>query len=563
MTKRIFTGIMVVSLLTMLVCTGLVMGVMYDYLGEKIDDELKDEAKMVEAALSTFGTDYLDAVKDTDDLQSRITLIASNGDVLFDSDANSDEMANHIERDEVKAALAEGEGYAVRHSNTMSQDTRYYAMRLADGNILRLASSHYSQVALVLDTFGIVLVIVVILIALSAVISARITRGIVKPINDIDLDSPDITENYDELVPLLHRIHQQNSKIRGQMQNLKKQQNEFKIITENMNEGLIIIDKDMEILSYNTGALKLLEADDCTKTDTVFKLNRSEAFRTAVCEALNGRHFRTELTVKETVCEIIANPVYDKDKVTGAILIILDITEKERGEKLRREFTSNVSHELKTPLTSIYGVSDMLTGDLVRPEDVKAFAGTIKEESARLIALIEDIIKLSQLDEDTVPDEKGAVDILGIAKDVVRRLSSKAADENVRVTVEGDDTMVYGVESIVDQILYNLCENAIKYNKEGGSVQIKVSTVGTNCLLTVKDTGIGIPKSELKRVFERFYRVDKSHSKATGGTGLGLSIVKHAVAYLDGEIDIDSTVGEGTEINIKFRLFDSYQSGAY
>lgn len=553
MTKRIFTGIILVSLVTMLACTGLVMGVMYDYLGQKIDDELRDEAKMVEIALSSGGVEYLEKIDEAEDIESRITLIKSDGQVLFDSEANSDEMGSHLEREEVKEALSEGEGYAIRHSNTLAQDTRYYALKMDNGDILRLSSSHYSQMALVLDTFGMVLVIVVILIALGAVISARITRGIIKPINDIDLDSPDIKENYEEIVPLLHRIHQQNNKIKKQMENLKKQQNEFKIITENMAEGLIIIDKDMEILTYNSSAIRMLAAEECSRAENVLRLNRSEAFRTAVKESLNGNHCTTVLSLEESVCEIIANPVYDGGKVTGAILIIIDITEKERGEVLRREFTSNVSHELKTPLTSIYGVSDMLSGDLVRPEDVKTFASTIKEESARLISLIEDIIKLSQLDENTVLDENQPLDVLGIAKDVARRLKSKADEGHVALEVSGSAVRIMGVESILDEIIYNLCDNAIKYNKEGGSVRISVKLLDGDCLLTVKDTGIGIPRSDIKRVFERFYRVDKSHSKATGGTGLGLSIVKHAVAYLGGQLDIESSEGEGTEINIKFK----------
>ena len=553
MTKRIFTGIILVSLVTMLACTGLVMGVMYDYLGQKIDDELRDEAKMVEIALSSGGVEYLEKIDEAEDIESRITLIKSDGQVLFDSEANSDEMGSHLEREEVKEALSEGEGYAIRHSNTLAQDTRYYALKMDNGDILRLSSSHYSQMALVLDTFGMVLVIVVILIALGAVISARITRGIIKPINDIDLDSPDIKENYEEIVPLLHRIHQQNNKIKKQMENLKKQQNEFKIITENMAEGLIIIDKDMEILTYNSSAIRMLAAEECSRAENVLRLNRSEAFRTAVKESLNGNHCTTVLSLEESVCEIIANPVYDGGKVTGAILIIIDITEKERGEVLRREFTSNVSHELKTPLTSIYGVSDMLSGDLVRPEDVKTFASTIKEESARLISLIEDIIKLSQLDENTVLDENQPLDVLGIAKDVARRLKSKADEGHVTLEVYGSAVRIMGVESILDEIIYNLCDNAIKYNKAGGSVQISVKLLDGDCLLTVKDTGIGIPRSDIKRVFERFYRVDKSHSKATGGTGLGLSIVKHAVAYLGGQLDIESSEGEGTEINIKFK----------
>ena len=552
MTKRIFTGIILVALISMLVGTGLVMGVVYDYLGEKIDNELHDEALMVQTALKLEGENYLDVLKAAETLDSRITLISYNGEVLFDSEVSPSSMENHMGREEIEEAVLQGEGYAVRHSATISKDTRYYALKMDDGNILRVASEHYSQLALILDTFGVVIIIIAIMMGLGIIISARITRGIIKPVNDIDLDAPVIPDGYDELAPLLQRINQQNKKIQGQMSNLKKQQNEFNIITQNMSEGLLMIDKDKEILTYNKSALSLLDAEDCNQSGSVLQLNRSEAFRNSVEKALDGKHHREMLVVGESICEIIANPVLDKGKVTGAVLLIIDVTEKEKGEHLRREFTSNVSHELKTPPTSIYGVSDMLTTGLVKQEDVAGFAGTIKEESARLISLIEDIIKLSQLDEESIPHEKHPVDVYGVAQDVIRRLDAKAKRENVKVTLSGSSVSIKGIESVVDEILYNLCENAIKYNKPEGTVDVQVNRIGDECIIKIEDTGIGIPKADLSRVFERFYRVDKSHSKATGGTGLGLSIVKHAVSYLDGTISIESTENIGTRIILKF-----------
>ena len=552
MTRRIFIGIILVSLISMLVGTGLVMGVVYDYLGEKIDNELHDEALMVQTALNLAGDNYLEVLKENETLDSRITLVSHNGEVIFDSEVSPASMDNHMGREEIEEALLYGEGYAVRHSVTISKDTRYHALKLDDGNILRLASEHYSQLALILDTFGVVVIIIAIMMGLGIIISARITRGIIKPVNDIDLDAPVIPDGYDELAPLLQRINQQNKKIQGQMTNLKKQQNEFNIITQNMSEGLLMIDKDKEILTYNKSALSLLDAEDCNQSGSVLQLNRSESFRNAVEKALDGKHHREMLTVGETICEIISNPVLDKGEVTGAVLLIIDVTEKEKGEHLRREFTSNVSHELKTPLTSIYGVSDMLTTGLVKQEDVAGFAGTIKEESARLISLIEDIIKLSRLDEESIPHEKHPVDVYEVAQDVIKRLEAKAKKEDVTVTLSGSYVSINGIESVVDEILYNLCENAIKYNKPKGSVDIKVNRIGNECIIKIEDTGIGIPKADLGRVFERFYRVDKSHSKATGGTGLGLSIVKHAVSYLDGTIDIESVENIGTRIILKF-----------
>jgi len=553
MTKKILTGVISVSLIIMLVCVGLVMGIMYDYMGEKINEQLKNEAIIIEEAWAMGGQEYLDILGKRADMGSRVTVIAAGGKVLFDSMADSAAMENHFEREEVQEAIIEGEGYAIRTSFTLEQDTRYYARRMADGSIIRTSVNHYSQLALLLDTFGMVILTVVVLIVISVVISYRVARAIIKPINDIDLDNPDISENYEELGPLLHRIHHQNIRIKKQMENLRKNREEFNIITENMSEGLIIIDKDMEVLTYNRSALEMLSGRSEGGFDgSVLKLNRSEPFRKAVSEALAGRNAQELLEVGSYVCEVISNPVREKGIVSGAVLIILDITKKAEGERLRREFTSNVSHELKTPLTSIYGVSDMIAGGMVKAEDVQGFARTIKEESSRLITLINDIIDLSQLDENTVPKEKVPVDMAEVAGDVVDRLYQKAAENSVTMTFEGEPAEILAVEYILDEIIYNIVENAIKYNKPGGRVDVSVKKIGTESILTVKDTGIGIPAADRERVFERFYRVDKSHSRQIGGTGLGLSIVKHAVAYLGGTIEMESEEGKGTTVLVIF-----------
>lgn len=558
MTKKIFTGVISVSLIIMLVCVGLVMGIMYDYMGQKLDDQLKAEAVLVEEGWKTGGQEYLDQLEQQRNMKSRVTVLSANGNVLYDSAADSSKMENHMQREEVKEALAEGEGYATRTSYTLSADMRYYAKKMDDGSIVRIAISHNSQMKLLLDTSGMIILTLAVLVALSGIISYRVAKAIIKPINDIDLDNPDITETYDELGPLLHRIHQQNTSIRIQMANLRKAREEFNIITENMNEGLLIIDKDTEILSYNPEALRMLRrgGDDIYQADftegSVFRLNRSEPLRNAVNAALSGKSKRQYMESGGQTYEIIANPVKDEHQITGAILIIMDVTERERGERLRREFTSNVSHELKTPLTSIYGVSDMLQSGLVKDEDIKDFAGTIKKESSRLISLIDDIIRLSQLDENTILQEMETVDLWEITQQAVMRLSGKAEENQVDVRCAGVQTGIKGVEYIVDEIVYNLCENAIKYNKKGGEVKITVRKEGGKSILTVADTGIGIPKEDQARVFERFYRVDKSHSRKIGGTGLGLSIVKHAVSYLGGEIFLESVEGEGTTITVTF-----------
>ena len=553
MTKKILAGVIGVSLVIMLVCVGLVMGIMYDYMGEKIDEQMASEAILAEEAWLTGGEAFLDRMEDRPDIKSRITLIDSQGKVLYDSVADQSSMENHMEREEVKEALTEGIGKASRTSYTLAEDTRYYAKKTADGNIVRISTSHYSQLGLLLDTFGMIIITVAVLIMLSVFISYRVARAIIKPINDIDLDNPDINENYEELGPLLHRIHQQNNRIKRQMEKLRKSREEFNIITKNMSEGLIIIDKDTEILTYNRSATEMLGGGDGRQIEgSVLKLNRSEPFRKAVSEALEGNNSQVYLTEGEATYEIISNPVREEEEVTGAILIVMDVTEREKGEKLRREFTSNVSHELKTPLTSIYGVSDMLASGMVKAEDVAGFAGTIKEESARLISLIDDIIKLSRLDESTVPQETEIIDVFGSVRDVVRRLSGKASENDIELSFSGEPSEIKGVQHILDEIVYNICENAIKYNRPGGFVKVSVRNEGSESLITVADNGIGIPKADRERVFERFYRVDKSHSKQIGGTGLGLSIVKHGVIYLGGKINLESEEGVGTVITVGF-----------
>ena len=553
MTKKILAGVIGVSLVIMLVCVGLVMGIMYDYMGEKIDEQMASEAILAEEAWLTGGEAFLDRMEDRPDIKSRITLIDSQGKVLYDSVADQSSMENHMEREEVKEALTEGIGKASRTSYTLAEDTRYYAKKTADGNIVRISTSHYSQLGLLLDTFGMIIITVAVLIMLSVFISYRVARAIIKPINDIDLDNPDISENYEELGPLLHRIHQQNNRIKRQMEKLRKSREEFNIITKNMSEGLIIIDKDTEILTYNRSATEMLGGGDGRQIEgSVLKLNRSEPFRKAVSEALEGNNSQVYLTEGDATYEIISNPVREEEEVTGAILIVMDVTEREKGEKLRREFTSNVSHELKTPLTSIYGVSDMLASGMVKAEDVAGFAGTIKEESARLISLIDDIIKLSRMDESTVPQETEIIDVCGSARDVVSRLSGKASENKVELSFEGEPSEIKGVQHILDEIVYNICENAIKYNRPGGFVKVSVRNEGSESLITVADNGIGIPKTDRERVFERFYRVDKSHSKQIGGTGLGLSIVKHGVIYLGGKINLESEEGVGTVITVGF-----------
>jgi len=553
MTKKIFTGIVAVALVVLLCCTGLIMGVMYDYLGTQIYLDLESEAQLVAAALQMEKDSYLVHVKGMENTNTRITLIEEDGKVLYDSHADEEGMENHLEREEIQEALEDGEGRAVRESETMTRETRYYAMKLEDGRILRVSTDHYTQLGMILDTIGMVVVIVAVLFAMALASSHLITKLIVKPINDINLNHPDLDSSYEELAPLLQRIHYQNSKIRSQMEHLRRRQEEFNIITENMSEGLLIVDRDMEILTHNQSVLQILGAEKKSWNGIhALHMNRSEPFRTSVEAALKGTHCRQQMVLAGETYEILASPVMSKDKITGAVLIIMDVTEREVGERMRREFTSNVSHELKTPLTSIYGVSDMLSSGLVKPEDVEQFAVTIKEEASRLISLIDDIMQLSRLDENQITKEKEDVDIHLLAEDVLARLGRKAQEAGVSLHLEGCSAVVHGIDYILDEIIFNLCENAVKYNRRGGKVRVFTGMELGHVVLRVTDTGIGIPKEELDRVFERFYRVDKSHNKQISGTGLGLSIVKHGAAYHGGTIHLESSEGVGTAVTVKF-----------
>lgn len=553
MTKKIFTGIMAVALVVMICCAGLIMGVMYDYLGSQIYLDLENEAQLVSAGVDANGMEYLQHMKECGNLTSRITIIEEDGTVSFDSQASENVMENHGKREEVLEAMEDGEGWAVRDSETMAKETRYYAIRQEDGSVLRISTDHYSQLGLILDTMGMIVVIVGVLFALATAISHMITSHIVKPINDIDLNHPVIQDNYEELDPLLQRIDQQNIRIKYQMEKLRRRQEEFNIITENMSEGLLIIDTQMEVLTHNQSVLRILGATNqqCSGIHA-FQLNRSEPFRTAVEQALKGIHSRQKMIIGGETYEILSNPVLNKGKISGAVIIIMNVTEREVGERMRREFTSNVSHELKTPLTSIYGVSDMLASGIVKSEDVTSFANTIKEESSRLISLINDIMQLSKLDENQVPQEHADVEIHALAGDVLRRLGRKAEEMQVSLQLDGTPAVVNGIDSILDEIVYNLCENAIKYNRKDGKVTVYTGVEQGRAVLRVSDTGIGIPKDDVQRVFERFYRVDKSHNKQIPGTGLGLSIVKHGVSYHNGTVHLESTEGVGTTVTVRF-----------
>lgn len=552
MTKRIFLSTITVVVSVLLLSMALITGVLYEHFQKIQMDQLEVTEEFVEQGITLDGMDYLKNLNEND---CRITWIAADGTVLYDNQFDASQMENHKNREEVKQAMEGSAGTSFRQSTTVSERTMYYAKRMQDHTVLRLSVSQSSVLFLLGGMLSPICFILLAACILSGVLSYRVSKKIVHPLSELDLKHPEQVETYDELSPFLQRIAAQNREIEHRVRELKKQQQEFSMITENMSEGLFVIDRNYQILSYNKSAVQIFSIENEPIGQNLLAVNRSQEFREAVDSVLQGRNTQKKLTLNGRVYQIIANSVCSPDseqELVGAVLLVLDITEKEEQERYRREFTANVSHELKTPLTSISGIAEIIRNGIVRPEDIPHFAGKIYDESQRLITLIGDIIKLSQLDEDQVPLERESVDLLEISRDVVQQLSSVAKKNGVSLVAGGTHGSVYGVRQVLSEMVYNLCENAVKYNQKGGRVSVDVKQSDAAITLTVKDTGIGIPKAEQSRVFERFYRVDKSHSKAVGGTGLGLSIVKHGAALHHAVIELNSEVGEGTEIKLIF-----------
>ena len=552
MTRKIFQSMIAVVVSVLLLSLALITGVLYEHFESAMLDQMRTTASFVEQGVKEDGMKYLDEMSSS---QCRITWIEADGTVKFDNRSDPSTMENHADRAEVKEALENESGTSIRRSSTLSEHTLYYAKRMQDGTVLRLAMSQRSVLFLMGGMISPVVFIFLAACALAGVLSYRVSKKIVKPLGSIDLQHPEQVETYDELSPFLQRIAAQNREIRSQMEEIRKQQQEFSMITENMSEGLFVVDRNYQILSYNRSAVRIFGMAPESVPENLLAVNRSEGFRSVVDSALKGRHAQENLELDGRVYQIIASPVCQQEDaldLVGAVILTLDVTEKEAQEQYRREFTANVSHELKTPLTSISGIAEIIRNGIVRPEDIPHFAGKIYDEAQRLITLIGDIIKLSRLDENQVPMERESVDLLETARDVVQQLASVARKNGVTLVTNGSHGVVNGVRQVLGEMVYNLCENAVKYNRPGGRVWVDVRQAADHVELCVKDTGIGIPAAEQGRIFERFYRVDKSHSKAVGGTGLGLSIVKHGAALHHAAIHVDSEPGEGTAITLTF-----------
>ena len=549
MTKKIFKSNIVVAAAVLIFGIACVMAILYQHFGKEINGELKKEASYLSYGVEQEGIDYLKQINEKDD---RITYIAEDGTVLYDNMADAESMENHSERKEVQEALKTGSGYAERTSKTLAQKTIYYALRLPDHSVLRVSSTQFSTFVLLMELIPPIIGIIIVMLIIAVIVSAHMANKIVEPINNLDLEHPEDNQVYDEVGPLLSKIYKQNRQIKNQLEAARRNQEEFGIITENMQEGLLVIDSYTMILSGNSSVWKMFQIKDPKIGDSVYSLDRNEDFRMLIEQVLKGQHGSVLLHLGNEAIQMIANPVTREHKVVGAVLLLMNETEKVEREQLRREFSANVSHELKTPLTSISGFAEIIQDGLVRAEDIKKFAGRIYDEAQRLITLVEDTIKVSQLDEGENPYEWEQLDAYTVVKDVCGRLKDIAAKKNVHLYIDGDKTMLCTVRPILDEIIYNLCDNGIKYNRDDGTVSIHLREMGENVEVRVKDNGIGIPGEDQNRVFERFYRVDKSHSKAIGGTGLGLSIVKHGVTFLGGTIKMVSEVGKGTEVTLTF-----------
>ena len=540
---------MFVCALVLAVGLAAVMGILYSNFDGQMRKELSKEATYLAYGVEQQGLDYLKNIKDK---SARITYIDQDGTVLFDNEADVSEMKNHSDRTEFQKAEKYGAGESSRYSDTLSEKTIYYALRLKDGTVLRVSGTQDSVLALVENLIFPLCGLLCLMLILSGIMASAISKRIVKPINELDLESPEENQIYEELSPLLSKIHRQNREIQNQLELAKQQQEEFSLITENMQEGLIVIDKYTMILSANSSAWNLFHMDRVCQGESVYCLDREEEFRHAIEQVLSGEHTELVLKLNGSDIQLIANPVIRDKKTEGAVVLLVNVTEKLERESLRREFSANVSHELKTPLTSISGFAEIMQGGLVKCEDIPQFAGRIYKESHRLLQLVEDVIQISQLDEEKTSYTWESVDVYQVCKNAFESLKEKAKRLNVHLYICGERMKMEAVRTLLEEAIYNVCDNAIKYNRNDGSVSVFLTQTAQEIHIVVKDTGVGIPKEDQDRVFERFYRVDKSHSKEIGGTGLGLSIVKHAVGALKGSVILRSEEGNGTEICMKF-----------
>ena len=544
MENKIFQSTVLVAALVLLATLVCIMGCLYSYFDDAQISQLKDELRIAAVGTEQNGIAFLSELDSGD---YRLTWISADGTVRYDTSVDETQMGNHADREEIREALANGTGDAFRRSDTLVERTIYEAIRLKDGSVLRISASQQIMRMLILGMLHPMCLVALLSIMLSLILANRMSGKIIEPLNNLDLDHPLANHTYEELSPLLKRLHQQHLQIDHQMRKLQRKADEFEQITSHMQEGLVVLDKERRIRSINPSARRIFSADENCVGESFFGINRSDALRQTLGRALEHGHGSTVMEVESREYRFDVSSILSGGKLLGAVMLVFDVTEQRNAERTRREFSANVSHELKTPLQGIIGSAELLGSGMVQESDQPRFIGHIRNEATRLVSLIEDIIRLSQLDEGVaMPTEE--VDLLAVAGEVQEILRDSAAKKDVTVTVSGAGFTVTGVRRMLQETVYNLCDNAIKYNVPGGSVNIHVE----DRKLTVRDTGIGIPAEHQSRVFERFYRVDKSHSKASGGTGLGLSIVRHAASYHKASLNLESEPGKGTAITLTF-----------
>ena len=549
MTKRIFHSICLVALGVFVACIALFMGVLYAHFSDVQEAQLSTQTALVAQAVANEGIEYFSGL-DTD--EDRITWIGPDGAVLYDNKSDSDEMENHLEREEVRKALATGSGESSRYSSTLMERALYAARRLPDGTVIRLSVSHNTVLRLLLDMLQPICILIVIALVLSLILASRLSKQIVKPLNELNLNEPLKNNEYDELAPLLHRINTQQRQIRAQSEELRQKQSEFETVTSGMAEGIVLLNRKMDVLGINSAAAKLFHTDNLCVGKSILSVSRSLDLQSVLVKAEGGQRAETRMDIDGGTYQLTASPVFSDGMVSGIILLLLNVTERENAEQMRREFTANVSHELKTPLHTIAGSAELLAGGMVKDSDLASFYARIHDEALRMIHLIEDIIRLSHLDEGADDMNREEVDLFALAGETIKVLSATAESEHIALTAEGESAVITGIPQLLQSIIYNLCDNAIKYNRSYGSVTVTVENRADRAVLSVADTGIGIPPEHQERIFERFYRVDKSRSKELGGTGLGLSIVKHAARLHGASIELQSVVDGGTTITVSF-----------
>ena len=548
MTKKVFRSMITVALTVLLTSLFVATTFIYDYFNKSQVKQLKAELELVKETVNTVGIEYFE---NFDSTVFRFTVVDEDGIVLYDTVADATQMENHSEREEIREALENGHGSSARNSSTLTEKTFYEAVLLDSGDVLRISVSQLTLGALFVGMSPAICAIIFVAGIVSFLLASKMTQKIIEPLNKLDLENPTENNSYEELSPILTKINKQHKQINRHIEELHRKADEFEQITSSMSEGLILIDEKGTILSINNACKKIYAVKADVVGSNLLSVDRTKQMSNAVKDALGGEH--SEFIIQKNGCEyqFNVNPIETDGKRLGAVILAFDITEKAFAERNRQEFTANVTHELKTPLQSIIGSAELLENGLVKPEDTGRFVGNIRKEASRLVSLINDIIRLSQLDENHEPATE-TVNLREVANEVVEVLTASATKKDVSLEVIVDACVIYGVHRYIYEIIYNLCDNAIRYNVNGGKVTIDIHRENNRNVIVVSDTGIGIDAEHHARIFERFYRVDKSHSKETGGTGLGLSIVKHAVMYHKGKIELESELGKGTTVKVLF-----------